>query len=45
MHQHLDTQDLEETLKQADKYRLKCITTEEILLIEADILNLNEYAM
>ena len=45
MYQHLDTQDLEETLKLADKYRFKCIATEEIFLMEADIINLKEYAM
>jgi len=43
VYKHLDTKDLEEKLKQSEEYRFKCIVTEGIFSMEADILNLKEY--
>jgi len=43
VYKHLDTKDLEEKLKQSEEYRFKCIVTEGIFSMEADILNLQEY--
>ncbi|CAI2369794.1 unnamed protein product [Moneuplotes crassus] len=43
VYKHLDTKHLEEQLKKADEYRFKCIVTEGIFSMEADILDLQEY--
>lgn len=40
---HLDMEQLEEQLKKAEDYRFKCIVTEGIFSMEADILDLPKY--
>jgi 7-keto-8-aminopelargonate synthetase-like enzyme len=43
VYRHLDTKHLEEQLKEAQDYRFRCIVTEGIFSMEADILDLKEY--
>lgn len=43
VYRHLDLEHLEEQLKKADEYRFKCIVTEGIFSMEADILELDKY--
>lgn len=43
VYRHMDIDHLEEQLKTADDYRFKCIVTEGIFSMEADILDLKAY--
>ena len=43
MFRHLDLEHLEEQLKSAQDYRYRCIVTEGIFSMEADILDLPKY--
>ena len=43
VYRHLDIDHLEELLQQAEDYRFKCIVTEGVFSMEADILDLPKY--
>jgi len=43
VYKHLDTDQLEEQLKNAQDYRFRCIVTEGVFSMEADILDLPKY--